>query len=217
MSSPAYEKGCLFTVWTKSEWDADEEISFDALERKVRLSSTQHSVSLGEFQQNRPPAPSKFDSIRRIYVEEFGGNTGLLLREHVIGDLANSARFVPVEEPGNADAFIRGRSDSQQQGTKVSNSGTESGSSRSGVSAVAIAGSVFGSVRTRGQAASSSTSVSENVISETISLRLTVPSGDVIWGWDETKPCVSNLVGPEFSMIAKARCAVQDLTGLANQ
>jgi hypothetical protein len=151
------------------------------------------------------------------YVEEFGGNTGLLLREHVIGDLANSARFVPVEEPGNADAFIRGRSDSQQQGTKVSNSGTESGSSRSGVSAVAIAGSVFGSVRTRGQAASSSTSVSENVISETISLRLTVPSGDVIWGWDETKPCVSNLVGPEFSMIAKARCAVQDLTGLANQ
>jgi hypothetical protein len=52
-------------------------------------------------------------------------------------------------------------------------------------------------------------------MSETISLRLVVPSGEVVWAWDDTKPCASDLVRPEFATITKARCAVQDLMALA--
>lgn len=195
VKSPSYKKGCLFQVWTTTPNDlgVSDTMTRD-ISSNVKIPNVIHEVaveSIEQFVAPLPRPPSKFDPIRKIYVDEFGGNSGPVLRDQIIAVLVNSGRFVAVEKPDLADAIIRGRSDSLDQATKVT-------SARNG-----SAGAVFGTVISRGK----STSVTQTVVSETVSLRLTVPSGEAIWAWDGTKPCTQT----------KAKCAIQDLMAVANQ
>jgi hypothetical protein len=207
VASPSVKKGCLFTVWTTMELGAGEKLSRE-VSSNAKVANTMHSVAIASMEQYVPPpprVPSRFDAIRTVYVDErFGGLTGDALREHVIGALTNGGRFTAVEKFEGADAIIKGRSDSQERAVRVSSADRNKTS----------AGAIFGTVITGGS--STSTSVQERVMTETISLRLVVPSsGEVVWAWDDTKPCGSDLMRPEFSTITKARCAVQDFMALA--
>ena len=56
-----------------------------------------------------------------------------------------------------------------------------------------------------GSSSSNSQSVTEVIVSEAIVLRLTLPSGETIWAWDDTKPCVP----------PRAKCAIDDLVATA--
>jgi hypothetical protein len=207
VSSPSYPKDCLYTLVASVEWPVNKEVQFGPFDSTIRLASAEHSLLLTDIRQavhSAPPVPrppSRFASIQRIFVDEFGGNTGPVLREHIIGALANSGRFTAVEKPDTADAIIRGRSDPAEESTQVTSAGKGS------------AGAVFGTVIAAGK----STSVSKKILEETVSLRLTLPSGEVIWAWDETKPCYSDLVRPVFSTTMKAKCAVQDLKAFADR
>lgn len=207
VTSPSYRKGCLFSVWTTKELGAGQNLS-QTVSSAAKLPDTRHSVTISSMEQFVPPAPrmpTKFDVIKAIYVDELAGLGGPALREHVIGMITNGGRFTAVEKPEIADAIIKGRSDSMERGVRVSSADRNRAS----------AGAIFGTVVTGGS--STSTSVQERLTSEIISLRLVIPSGEVVWAWDDTKPCVSDLVRPEFSTITKARCAMQNLTAVADK
>jgi hypothetical protein len=193
VTSPSFKKGCLFTVWTKKELGVDEEFTVDASSDR-KIPNAMHSVQIASMEQSAPPkprSPSKFDQIRNIFVEEIGGNTGPQLRDRLIATVVNSGRFTAVEKPELADAVLRGRSDSIHKATEV-------GSTSKG-GAGALAGVVL--------AGGTSSSVTEEILSESVSVRLTLPSGEVIWGWDDSKPCKES----------KARCAIDDLTSAAKK
>ena len=211
VTSPSYKKGCLFTFWTSEAWPDAAELSRGPIpDNRTRLGTSEHYVSLTEIDQVRPRQPSRFDSIRSLYVEDLGGNTGAIFREHVISVIANSRRFLAVEKPDVADAVIRGRSDSLEQATRVSSAGK---GRVTGSADPSLLGRTLGA-----SASSSSTSLAEKVVIERIALRLTIPStGEVLWAWDDTKPCMADLVGPEFSTTTKALCAIQDLTATAKK
>jgi hypothetical protein len=194
--SASLKKGCLFELWNTVVWAPDAELTWDLTSQR-KVSNLFHEATLVAFDGVLPAkliparAPSRFDAIRKVYVDELGGNTGPILRDQIIAALVIDGRFTAVEKPDLADAFIRGRSDSQDESTKVTSDGK------------GTAGAVFGTVITRGK----TTSVTQTVVSEKVSLRLTIASGEAIWAWDGTKPCNST----------KARCAIEDLTANARQ
>jgi hypothetical protein len=187
-------KGCLFTLWTQEALPPNGKIEW-TLTSPRKLPELSHSATILEFRQPAlPPAPrtpSKFDPVHKIYVEELGGNTGPILREQIIAAIVNSGRFSAVEIVTSADAVLHGRSDSLDDATKVTTSGHGSG------------GAIGGVVITGGK----SSSVTQRVVTEIDTLRLTVPSGDVIWAWDGAGPCA----------LTKARCAIENLTTAARQ
>jgi hypothetical protein len=191
VQSPSFSKGCLFEVWTKREMAPNDQISVEVSRQDVKLPDAVHDVSIAEIEQSPPRPPSKFDPIRKVFVEEIGGNTGPQLRDRLIADLVNSTRFTAVEDPALADAVIRGRSDSMNDTTEVDSKARGGGG--------AIGGGVF--------TAGKSSSVTHVIVSESVSVRLTLPSGEVIWGWDDTKSCKQS----------KAKCAVDDLTFAATR
>jgi hypothetical protein len=205
----ARNESCLFTFWNTEEWPPDAVLNWE-LTSDLKVADLSHEATLLEFEL-KPGArvPTKFDPVQKVFVDEFGGNTGARFRDHVIGMLANSGRFTAVENRNLSDAVIRGRSDSTEQATKV----TSEGKTVDRGGAAAIGGAVF----TSGKGSSVSQSLSQAVIGETISLRLTTPSGEVIWAWDETKPCTVDAARPELASAAKAKCAVQDLTVAARK
>ncbi len=192
--SPSYKKGCLFTVWTTKELAVDETFSVDASGDKLRLPNTLHNVLIAGMDQYIPPAPrppSKFGQIRNIFVEELGGNTGPQLHDRLIAVLVNSGRFTAVEKLELADAVLRGRSDSTNNATEISST------SRGG--AGAVAGVVLAGGKT--------SSVTQAIVSESVSVRLTLASGEVIWGWDDSRPCKES----------KAKCAIDDMVSVAKK
>lgn len=203
VKSLSIKKVCLFTIWTTKAVDAGGSFSFDVISpKRIKLADLSHTLIIDSIEQFVPPAPrapSRFDLIKRVYVDMLDGNTGAALRDNLIGVLANSGRFVAVEKIELADAVIRGRSDSTEVATKTASIGKGS------------AGQVFGTVF----AGSSSNTISQSIVDKSISLRLTLLSGEVMWAWDETKPCNSDLVRAEVATITKAKCAVQDLAATA--
>jgi hypothetical protein len=163
-----------------------------------KLPTLSHQATIVELRQPMSPPPqrpqrppSKFDPIQKIYVDEIGGNTGPILREQIIAAIVNSGRFAAVEESDKADAVLRGRSDSEEDATKVTTSGRGGG------------GAIGGVVITGNR----SSSITQRVVTEVVSIRLTIPGGDVVWAWDGTKPC----------RLTKAQCAINDLTLAASR
>jgi hypothetical protein len=197
IASASIKKGCLFEISNSAVWSAGMDLNFNVITTK-KVPDLSHDAMIEEYVSlakqgagTQPRVPSKFDSIRKIYVEELGGNTGPILRDQIIAALVNSGRFVAVEKPDLSDATIRGRSDSTSNATAVSTTSRNNAS--------AIAGVVIGGAK--------SASVTEEIVKDSVSVRLTLPSGEVIWAWDGSKPCSQ----------AKAQCAVQDLTATAYQ
>ncbi len=193
VTSPSYKKSCLFSIWTTKELGVNEALIFDA-SSKVKIPNTMHNVVIASMDQYAPPvprAPSRFEQIHKIFVDELGGNTGPELRDRLIATIVNTGRFTAVEKADLADAVLRGRSDTTSPATAVSS--TSNGG----------AGAVGGIVLAGGKMSS----VTQAIVHEAVSVRLTLSSGEVIWGWDDSKPCKES----------KARCAIDDLTSTAKR
>lgn len=179
-------KGCDFNLWTNQVWAPGEELTWNVRGNAPR-GIENALVVLTKLRLGRPteaeipPSPDlRFQSVRKIYVEPIEGNGGASARERLISLIANSGWFVAVDDLKLADATISGRSELpvDPKPTTFSQVG------------------IYGVVPPVGSAKQASIGV-ENLV-----IRLNLPSGDILWAWDDTKRCYQT----------KAKCAVDDLS-----
>jgi len=144
------------------------------------------SVALAEMpaQKTNP----KLASVRKIFVEPIDGNGGAMAREQLIALLTNSKRFEVVEESKLADAVLKGRAESQDTGEVVTVPTTKTQDG----------GGFFGGLASVTGRKGSAT----RIIKATLVIRLSLPTGEIVWAWDDTKNCSGK---------TKAQCAVEDL------
>jgi hypothetical protein len=135
--------------------------------------------------------------VQKVFVDQLEGNNGPMIREQLMALLANSGRYTLVEDAKLADATIKGRAEARDAATKTASGNTAGDTAH----AATFGPASFGG----GSSSSTSQSMTEVVVSEAMVLRLTLSSGETVWAWDDTKPCV----GP------KAKCAVHDLVAAA--
>jgi len=137
---------------------------------------------------------SKLDSVRKVYVEQIEGGNGPMSRDQLKALIANSHhRFEVAEDPATADAMLKGRSESRDAGS-VFQSSKRSDDLLIGGTLVAGAS---GKSDTRGR--------TQTITTESLVLRLVLPSGENLWAWDDTKLCYQ----------AKAACAIGDVVSVA--
>jgi len=135
-------------------------------------------------------------AVRKVYVDEIKGANGEKAREQIKALLVNTGRFQVLGEEEDADAKIGGLAELKEVATTTTSSGRVRGSAD---------GSILG--RTLGTSANAVTSV-RPITSESVILSLTSKSGEVIWGWDDTKAC---------NEMARAKCAINDLANAARR
>jgi hypothetical protein len=135
--------------------------------------------------------------IRKLFVEPLQGNTGEINRERIIALVATRGRFQVVETQEQADAIIRGLTESSEIAKTVTTSEeTKAKAVVGGINTIAAG------------AARSNTNTSETtkpILTETVLLRLTLKSGETLWAWDDTKRCSA----------PRTTCAVEDLVDAA--
>jgi hypothetical protein len=199
MSPPEDHSRCFYRFW-KYSWTAGEVVTWDV-----------HGPAYGGLQSSEahlkgplepvvtdpnkpPPQASPFATILRIYVADFKGNTGDQARDQIEAVLANTGRFIPVEDEAKADAVIKGRSDTRESATKTTDSHLGVGSGVGGASGRVAA--------VTGVSAGKGSSRTEVILSDTLIVRVVAKSGEVIWAWDDTNPCGTT---------GHAKCAIDDL------
>jgi hypothetical protein len=106
-----------------------------------------------------------------------------------------------VEDKDRADAIIKGRSETRTKETVVKSEGEQTGR----VSGVVVGVAVAAAGRAKKKSEQRSEEKTEEILAETTLLRLTTASGDLLWAWDDTKPCEAT----------KAQCAIADLVEMA--
>jgi hypothetical protein len=159
----------------------------------------------------------KLYKVQTIYVAEVKGDDGELVREQIKASLANTGRFrVLAENAENvADSTISGLTEVREIGTQTTTNAQAVGSTlgggvgggargERGGAVVAVVGG-FG--KTSEKTSENSTTSNVALTSEAIVLSLTLRSGEIIWGWDDTKGCNS----------ARVKCAVSDLVSAAQK
>lgn len=157
--------------------------------------------------------PDAFWDVRRVFVELLDGEDAAMARERVMAALANAPRFILVENRESADAIVRGRASLVERGSSRTEM-KQAEARQSGVVAGVVggAGGLAGPVPIIGEAGvagghlkqkSDSASVlkEEPLLLEELVIRLVLPNGQALWGWDDTKPCAER----------KAKCAIADL------
>ncbi len=203
-TSPSYRKNCLF--WMENpdqrEWAAGETLTAE-LSSKVKIAGPTHFASLSKILQAVAPEPSRFAGITRIYVEQIDGSYGPMARQQLMAGIANTQRFQAVDTPELADAVVRGMYNVEVDATR-----TES-NRKGGVVALgsATAAESTGLASGVGFATGKSTSITEQVKSQTATFRLVTPQGIILWGWDDSKPCTTQ----------RTKCAVDDLVSSASR
>lgn len=160
---------------------------------------------------------AKLYAVRTVYVSQIEGDSGELIREQIKASLANTGRFrVLAENKDNvADSTISGRTEVREFGTQTTTNAQTVGSTVGGGvggGAKGERGGVVGAVvggfgKTSEKRSENSTTSNVALTSEAIVLSLTLKSGEVVWGWDDTKAC----------NMARAKCAVDDLVSAAQK
>jgi hypothetical protein len=179
-------KGCDFNLWTNQVWAPGEELTWNVrgnaprgIENALVVLTKLRLAPPSE--ETTPPGPDlRLQSVRKIYIEHIDGNQGEKAREQLIALIMNSGWFVAVDDSKLADATINGRSELpvDPRPTTFSQVG------------------IYGIVPPVGPAGKDSIGV-ENLV-----IRLNLPSGDILWAWDDSKRCYQT----------KAKCAVDDLS-----
>ncbi|MCL5743247.1 MAG: hypothetical protein M1541_04845 [Acidobacteria bacterium] len=190
--------GCLYNLWNTEPWEPGEKIQWeepfpfkgDGLPDHVALLTY---VSLA----------NELDSIQTVYVEPIAGQSGEMARTQLMAVITNSGRFQVTENPQQAQAILRGRSDTRDTG-EVFDSSSRSLATATSQITQAILGIHNQGIEASRSAANSKT---KTIITETLVLRLVLPSGKTVWAWDNTKPCAGT----------KAKCAIADLVGEATK
>jgi hypothetical protein len=136
--------------------------------------------------QNANP---KLATVRKIFVEPIEGNSGTLARNRLMALIANSGRFEVVEDRKMADAMLKGLAETQDAGVAVTAQG-EGGT-----------GFIKGYLDAAGRKSSAT-----RIINATLIIRLALPTGEIVWAWDDTKKCKRD---------SKSQCAVEDLLAQA--
>jgi len=160
---------------------------------------------------------AKLYAVRTVYVGKIEGDNGELIREQIKASLANTGRFqVLAENKDNvADSTISGRTEVREFGTQTTTNAQTVGSTVGGGvggGATGERGGVVGAVvggfgKTSEKRAENSTTSNVTLTSEAVVLSLTLKSGEIVWGWDDTKACNT----------ARVKCAVDDLASAAKQ
>jgi tetratricopeptide (TPR) repeat protein len=160
---------------------------------------------------------TKLYKVQTIYVGEIKGNNGELIREQIKAALANAGRFrVLAADAGNAaDSTISGLTEVREIGTRTITNAQAAGSTVGGSvggGARGNRGGVVGAVvggfgKTSEKTIENSSTSSLALTSEAIVLSLALKSGEVVWGWDDTKGCNA----------ARVKCAVNDLVSAAQK
>jgi hypothetical protein len=206
------KSGCTFRLWTTgTPWNPGEVIKLEYAAPKG-LGFPKHFVSLTEL---RPV--TRLDPVHKIFVGSIQGESGNLAREQLMALISNSVRFQLVEERTTADATLAGIAEPRGEETKVASTSASSGTSIGSASAstadsasAAASGSVgtaTGATSARaleslvGRSAGKSVTDSQRLVSDVVVLRLTLPTGEIIWAWDDTGPCDQS----------HTRCAFDDL------
>lgn len=204
ISSPDYKKGrdCLFTFWNPQEWRAGEDIRAD-ISSNAKVGSPSHFASLAKIEQITQREPTRFDGIRRVYVAEIDGSNGQMARQQLMAGLANTQRFQAVDKAELADAVVLGMCDVEFDATRTESS-RKGGVVALGTATAGESGAIASGV---GFAAGKATSITEQLKSQTATFRLVTPTGIILWGWDDSKPCATQ----------RTKCAVDDLVRMASQ
>jgi len=167
----------------------------------------------------------KLYQVQTVYVGEITGTCastitedrcaiGEMTREQIKAALANTGRFRVIlrEDKGLlADATITGRAELKEVETQTTTSAQAQGTTRGAQLGTAVGGTtggMFGGVGKKSENTSEhSTESKRTLTSESVVLSLALKSGEVVWGWDDTKAC----------SMAKAKCAVNDLVNAARR
>jgi hypothetical protein len=140
----------------------------------------------------------KIDLVGRIYVDLLDGSGKDLARDQLMAAIVNTHRFELVGDRNSADAILQGRAEIWKAGSESSASArTTSAGGALASRAAAIGGSVSNGT---------SQGSTKTIFDTAVVLRLTLPTGESIWAWDDSKDC---------SAQAKAKCAIDDLMGFA--
>jgi hypothetical protein len=202
---------CSFTFGTHRTFEPGETFKWN-LTGGVGKGLPGHSVALLSVYP-----VTKFDPLKKVFVETIEGNNGAMAREKLLALIVNRGRFEVVEDRNSADAILKGRSETRDAGEARSSS-----SRSSGIGVGTSSGSAYGTaarygntssaqVSSTGQmtgvarSASSNQTMTQTLIAEELVLRLALPSGETLWAWDDTIPCYG----------FKAACAVQNLMNAA--
>ncbi|HEY3744231.1 MAG TPA: hypothetical protein VGL53_30510 [Bryobacteraceae bacterium] len=132
--------------------------------------------------------PEDLTSVRRVYVDKFGGGaTSDLLREMVISSLQNSRLFKVTEKEENADAVLKGSAEADtfrdihisSETTNLHNGGSRT-NSRS-VSGPFSTHDTESAANNSGTSESSSSHTEERQHEASAAVRLVLKNGDVVW------------------------------------
>ena len=183
---------CAFTLWLINPLASGEKQDWSIDGPKQRGIETP-VISIMTIKAFNPALAAT----RRLFIAEIEGNSGAMAREQAVATLSNTnGRFEITEERSTADAIITGRSESREGATIVNTTGNTSG-----VSGAAV---IAGTLLTGGNANASGTAVKEVHVNENLVLKLALPKGQIVWAWDDSKPCND----------AKVRCAIADLVSV---
>ncbi|HLH31852.1 MAG TPA: hypothetical protein VKY31_11655, partial [Terriglobia bacterium] len=177
-------KGCDFKLWTNDVWQPGEELTWN-LRGDAPRGIENALIVLSQIVPGETEIPDpRFSSIKKVYVEPIDGNNGVAAREELIALISNSKRFTVVEDSTLADAVIKGRSELPEvpEPTRFSQVG------------------IYGIIPQTNPA-------KPPVLLPSLLIHLSLPSADVIWAWDGTKPCTQS----------KTKCAVDDLARAATE
>ena len=195
LRGPFTKAGCDWVFQTANRLPPGQDVSWNPTGFALN-GSIEYRVSIVEIE--REPNP-KLTPIRRLYIDEIAGNNGPLVRDQLVTLLMNTGRFDVVEDRTKADAIIKGRSETRAKETIVKSEGEQAANA----GAVRLGPGLFGSGKTKGK----SEEKTEVLLAETTLLRLSSVSGDLLWAWDDTRPCETT----------KAQCAIADLVDLARK
>lgn len=173
-------KGCDFHLWTNQIWAPGEVLTWNSrgsaprgIENALIVMDKLRVAPPPDRESDTPPGPDpRLESVRRIYVAPLDGDNAADAREQLVALLTNSGRFVTVDNPKLADATMQGFAESFIP--KITT-----------FSQVGIYGLVDGKPAGK----------------DSLILHLELPSGAVLWAWDDTKNCRQS----------KPKCAVTDL------
>jgi hypothetical protein len=157
---------------------------------------------------------AKLNAVQTVFVEKIEGDNGEMTREQIKAALANTGRFRVIlrEDKDNpADATITGRAELKEVETQTTISAQAQGTTQGAALGSGVggsAGAIVGAFGRKSEKRSEhSTESKKTLTSESVVLSLTLKSGEVVWGWDDTRAC----------NVAKAKCAVNDLVSAARR
>ena len=185
------QDGCRFTLSTTEVWQPEEKLVWQESGPATKGSDRPEVLVV----QLKPQ--TKLHTIRRLFVDSIEGNNGPMAREQVMALLATSGHFEVTEDRTAADAVVKGRSEVRESATRYSSEEVRKGVALGNASTGPLGAFIAGSARSATQSAAQS----EAVLTERLVLRLTMRTGHILWGWDDSTLCVQ----------AKAKFAVDNL------